>query len=252
MRNMEHVIAGLGAEPFRGAFLGSINSIATVDHVALIRFDRDSRARILFSATRSGARIEGHGVQRAYENRYFHCDPNRSVCSERGVAGAPLMQRLQPMQITNSSYRYHCFDSAHLVDRLSIIAPSDEFNYCINLYRCSDTGQFSAGESDALRERAKLLAALAVKHAQLSCNSNSSTDRDARLTELTRRLALLQKGLSRREIEITARMMLGLGSEAISLELDLTRNSVATYRKRAYTKLGIGCQSELFSLCYFG
>jgi DNA-binding CsgD family transcriptional regulator len=43
-----------------------------------------------------------------------------------------------------------------------------------------------------------------------------------------------------------------MSSDAIALELGITPNSAVTYRKRAYSRLGIASQNELFALCYFG
>jgi DNA-binding CsgD family transcriptional regulator len=41
---------------------------------------------------------------------------------------------------------------------------------------------------------------------------------------------------------------MGYSNEAIALDLDLSFHSVRTYRRRAYLKLGITSQNELFSL----
>ena len=54
--------------------------------------------------------------------------------------------------------------------------------------------------------------------------------------------------LSLREAQICARIVSGYSNEAIGLVLGLSFHSVRTYRRRAYTKLGITSQNELFSL----
>jgi DNA-binding CsgD family transcriptional regulator len=55
--------------------------------------------------------------------------------------------------------------------------------------------------------------------------------------------------LSQREKVICEAMLKGLTSDAIAWELDLSVNTVNTYRQRAYSKLGINSKSALFALC---
>lgn len=252
MGTLEQAIAGLGTDRFRDGLLAYANSIATVDHVALIRFDQVSRARIVASATRAGARIKGDGVQRAYERCFYRSDPNQAVWRESAPDAGTGFRRLVPRRLSDADYRLHCFDTARLIDRLSVIASAEGFHYCVNLYRCADTGPFATDEAEAFRDGGALLAALSVKHDRLANRGPTAPDRTARLADLMTRLSAIQRRLTRRELEVGARIVIGMGSEAIALELGLSQNSVATYRKRAYGKLGIACQNELFALCYFG
>lgn len=54
--------------------------------------------------------------------------------------------------------------------------------------------------------------------------------------------------LSKREAGVCARVVMGYTNNATSLSLGLSHHSVATYRRRAYSKLQITSQSELFAL----
>ena len=54
--------------------------------------------------------------------------------------------------------------------------------------------------------------------------------------------------LTGREQEVCLRILAGFSSEAISADLDIGLQSTLTYRKRAYQKLGISSQSELFAI----
>jgi DNA-binding CsgD family transcriptional regulator len=54
--------------------------------------------------------------------------------------------------------------------------------------------------------------------------------------------------LTERERTVCTYIIEGCTSEAISLRLDISINSVLCYRKRAYGKLGITSMNELFSL----
>ena len=55
--------------------------------------------------------------------------------------------------------------------------------------------------------------------------------------------------LSNREVEVCARAVIGLSGEGIGLDLGIKTSTVATLRKRAYTKLDISSVHELFTMC---
>jgi DNA-binding CsgD family transcriptional regulator len=54
--------------------------------------------------------------------------------------------------------------------------------------------------------------------------------------------------LTPREKEICLRILSGYSSQAISAELGVSLHSTLTYRKRAYEKIGISSQNELFGI----
>ena len=54
--------------------------------------------------------------------------------------------------------------------------------------------------------------------------------------------------LTPREQEVCRRILSGSSSEAISQALGISLHSTLTYRKRAYERLGISSQSELFAI----
>ncbi|MCL4680097.1 MAG: helix-turn-helix transcriptional regulator [Rhodocyclaceae bacterium] len=73
-------------------------------------------------------------------------------------------------------------------------------------------------------------------------------DAAGRVDTLGDRLLQLQRGLSRRELAVAARVLAGMTSEGIAADLGIGLQSVLTYRKRAYAKLGVCGQRELFAL----
>ena len=70
------------------------------------------------------------------------------------------------------------------------------------------------------------------------------------LEALKHRVESIERGLSERELEVCARALYGQSIEGTALELGIGRTSVATYRRRAYVKLGISCHNELFALTF--
>jgi DNA-binding NarL/FixJ family response regulator len=50
-----------------------------------------------------------------------------------------------------------------------------------------------------------------------------------------------------REVEVCARILLGMTTAGIALDLELCETTVKTYRKRAYQRLSIGSERELIA-----
>lgn len=74
-----------------------------------------------------------------------------------------------------------------------------------------------------------------------------SVDRRGKMLEQIS-LDLVRVGtVSPREAEVCAHIALGYSIHAISLTLGISENTAATHRKRAYSKLGISSQNELFA-----
>jgi len=65
--------------------------------------------------------------------------------------------------------------------------------------------------------------------------------------ELRDSMLKLPCGLTQREADVCAAIALGYTTLGIGLNLGISVNTVATHRKRAYAKLGISCQNELFA-----
>jgi DNA-binding CsgD family transcriptional regulator len=68
--------------------------------------------------------------------------------------------------------------------------------------------------------------------------------------ELAARLVeLLGPRLTGREQAVLSCILMGMHTEGIALSLHVKAASVITFRKRAYAKLGITSQAELFARC---
>ncbi len=245
MHNLEGLIADLGTAGFRERLYGALDGLAATDHVSLLRHGSDGRIRLVCTASRPRWRF-AQEAQHAYLDRFHALDPNREALS-RPPAGA-LVRRLRREQVPGADYRHYCYDAARLVDRLSVLCADAGGGYALNLYRNREHGPFTEGEAARVQEHASLLAACCVKHDRLRQAQAAGTEVADRVDALGDRILHLQRGLSRREFAVAARVLAGMTSEGIAADLGIGLQSVLTYRKRAYAKLGVCGQRELFSL----
>jgi DNA-binding NarL/FixJ family response regulator len=93
---------------------------------------------------------------------------------------------------------------------------------------------------------AELLMSVLAKHADVR---QSRPNVAQALTELPEIEACIvaTSNLPRREAEVSARILYGLSSIGIALDLSVSEETVKTYRKRAYQRLGIGSERELLT-----
>ena len=87
--------------------------------------------------------------------------------------------------------------------------------------------------------------------ARSNCLSNAptaGTPRSVVHTVISKKIAPFDR-LTERERDVCERILLGYTSIGIGLDLNIAPSSVVTYRRRAYEKLGIATQNELFALC---
>lgn len=147
--------------------------------------------------------------------------------------------------IADASYRARLFNDAGLQEKFCILSRHDERLLYLNFY---------FGEGPAARARAKcaagiasegrILLALLARHLTLAgAATKGGTDK----AHVARLMRTRFPDLSARECEVAARIVCGYEASAIALELGLSVGTIATFRKRAYAKLGISSQAELFA-----
>jgi DNA-binding CsgD family transcriptional regulator len=221
------VIAALGEASFAAELVAALNRRVPIDHVCLMRFVDRERPPVLESASWRGGDRVGE-VQQAYLAGLYRQDPNLQLPAAPGL----VLRLLRSAAIEGDAYRA-THREAGLLERLTVAASAAEQLVALNLYRLASSGPFGAAELQAIDTQAPLLAALALE----------------RIEALATRLHAVGSTLTQRERAVLARVLAGMTSEGIALDLGIGLASVLTYRKRAYARLGVTSQAELFALC---
>lgn len=251
------VAEALGAADFGDRLLAFLNRVVPVDHCAVFTFSPDGRAGHLFTESRLPPATT-EAMARDYVGKYFAADPNFSAveAARRGGAtpSAPIPQAADGA--FDAEYRNRFFERHGLVDKVSTVADVPGGVVYCNFYRMGDHGSFSAEDWAGLEALLPLVTSLIAAHFRLrAVEPGDHPDRDPRETAQSLIHSVISRAappfdrLTLRERAVCARVLLGYSTEAIALDLRIGAASVATYRKRAYAKLGIASQNELFSLC---
>lgn len=240
---LAEVVAALGTADFAAGLLRAINRHVAVDHLAIMRFEDRRRPPVIESAVWRGGELVA-STQRIYLDRFYPHDPVL-----RCFGNGPRLLHLRRDDIENRDYRASVYGRAGLLERISMVTTDGGRLIALNLYRRQPSGAFAPAEVRRLAGQMPLLAAMTVKHVGMLAMLLRSRDRGDRASALAERLRALQPNLTRRELDVLTRSLGGMTSTGIALDLGISLNTVLTYRKRAYARLGVCSQADLFSRC---
>ena len=125
-----------------------------------------------------------------------------------------------------------------------ILGSKFDSQYCARILILRDRPSLSGDELAALHEVADLLLSSVARHHELSVAKPNPFTALTSLEVIEDRI-LDTQALSKREAQVCARILGGFSTCSIATDLGIGKESVMTYRKRAYQHLGIGSQREL-------
>ncbi len=135
-------------------------------------------------------------------------------------------------------------DRSHKRQRIMICAQKPQAFYCLHILRLAHRGRIPDSKMDHLREVADLLVSLVAQHVEIQVRKPNLTPALTSLDEIQKCIRSATD-LSRREGEVCARLLYGYSHCGIALDLGIGKETVMTYRKRFYQRLGIGSPREL-------
>jgi DNA-binding CsgD family transcriptional regulator len=166
--------------------------------------------------------------------------------------------RVSPSAISDNAYRQRFYADAHIGEELAMtfLQRGQGLYFCF--FRSEDKVKFAKQDASQLRRVGAFLSEVFSKHMEvLGIRSNTHKeqlialagpeDRQRKFQGMLNTLQSYPCELSQREAEICAMIALGYTSQGIGLNLGISINTVGTHRKRAYMKLGISSQAELFA-----
>ena len=136
----------------------------------------------------------------------------------------------------------------HIVERMVVCRRADDDSLGFNILsvlRSARGGPFLPDDVSRLESFADVLMSIIEKHDEVRIRQPSVTEALASIADVERCIARAPEAPPRREIEVCARIVFGLSSNDIAADLGIGEQSVATYRKRAYQRLGIPSRRDL-------
>ncbi|MEK9285497.1 MULTISPECIES: LuxR C-terminal-related transcriptional regulator [unclassified Bradyrhizobium] len=232
-------VLAIGRPDFPRILIDTLRRQAGVGHCMVFALTRTGAARCLLDA---GNIPIGGDLGAAYAGQFHESDPNRDALFE-GEESAPIVLPSFAPRMYGARYRKIFFNDSGIVDKCATAIWVDDTCFYVNFYRIASQGRFSAAQLARLETISPAIGASVARHFQ----HGTTATPDQALATLFATCAPLAS-LTPREREVCRRILLGFSSEAISQGLGISLHSTLTYRKRAYERLGISSQNELFSI----
>jgi DNA-binding CsgD family transcriptional regulator len=252
LESLTRLAREVGRKRFEQQLVELLNLVLPVDHCVVFTYSADGVGHLFTHGkmpTDTAQRLADDYVRQFHER-----DPMFSKLRDGELDGLDRPIPLDLRSAYDPAYRNHFFDRHSLVDKTSTIGRIELGAVLCNFYRMRDTGPYSAEERRRLDRVLPLVTALISAHYQIvSPGPEQSQDPSRRARSLVHTIVGKREPpfdrLTAREREVCERILLGYTSIGIGLDLHIALSSVLTYRKRAYEKLGISSQNQLFALC---
>jgi DNA-binding CsgD family transcriptional regulator len=244
------VVRTLGEPGFERALLEALHAATGAAHLAIIAFDRRLLPQLIAAESHGGTTLARSAGRTYFGGLFYRHDPTRGALARQPAGGdAPLLLRLAARDITDRAWRQQIYERYGLEERLALLGLAGRRWLALNLYRDKADGAFSHVQVDGLREAAALLLELVARHYALRPPAAWRRATRPPVALLEQLLGRIDARLTRRQVQVCARALLGMTNVAIGLDLGVRAPTVATLRQRAYLTLGISGLNELFGLC---
>lgn len=237
---MRELILNIGRREFYPALFDLARQQFSVSQVTVMRFGA-GRTVDIFSVQTVDTVPKAEPFVDLYTRSYYQRDPLRDL-QLPSLSREICAKTITATEIDDTDYRERLFSSAGFVSKMSIIERMPDHALAVSFYRGREAGKFSSSDVTAITNQQSVLTAIVRRHLMIE------NRRKPDIRSLTETIIGLKasKPLSNREAFVCAGVVLGYSNEALSLELDISIHSVITYRRRAYAKLNITSQNELF------
>jgi DNA-binding CsgD family transcriptional regulator len=252
-----HVVSSMGSSLFGVRYFELFRDALSIDQCTVFAFQGAAPPDPIILEGRSEqishvARI----IAAEYVADGFKRDPN--VWRKPGGFDRPAVFSIQAEELLDSPYRLQFYDGPCLSHELTLMAKAENTLYYASFFRRDPAARFVDTDMRLVTGMAQFAFAAVRRHVDmlrcdgqpidcLASSGGNFTNREA-LNEHLREVLLAESyGLSSREADVCASIILGYTTQGIGLTLGMSLNTVATYRKRAYRKMGISRQTELFS-----
>lgn len=237
------VIDALGTPRFATQLLSFLHHKCRADHCAVFRLGTDELME-LASASWDGSDT-AHKQTALYVNgQYWRRDPAMTRAQNLVETEHAGIIRVEVKQLPDHGLRELVYRRKHVRERLLICGRRAEGGYCLSIVRTDEQETFSESELADLSALADTLIALIAKHASIAGNAAPLLPL-ASVALIESCIASSPEPLPRREAEVCARFLYGMSSAGISIDLGIGAETVTTYRKRAYQRLGLSTRREL-------
>jgi DNA-binding CsgD family transcriptional regulator len=244
------VIRSQGNANFPEALAHFVRKVLEFDNLIVIAYHKDHHPEELYREREDAIahqKIQSHYIKAAYLLDPFYHGVQNGI-----QIGIHRIFDLAPDQFKQTSYFDEYYKETTLIDELGLFARiNHDTTITVCFGRDAASGvQFSKTELKKIKSYENMLSALCEQHWQ---NYLPKEGKNIVLPPVKQRLRVTLKeqhgiSLSPRQAEVALYILQGHSSLSISLNLNISKETVKVFRKQLYAKCNISSQAELFSL----
>lgn len=237
----------LGTDVLPEALSAAVRTLVKCDCALVLAYHPERRPVVLFDDF-------NHPLRRnrieAYLRGAYLLDPLFQAALECKTPALVRMKDVAPEEFERSEYFLGYYKRSKVSDEVNFFAPVDgDICLAISIERASNNEAFSNDHLAVLDAVKPLVAAMLVRHWELSKSSNTHNGRDVEHERLVSKLGQLGEGLlTEREQQVTQMVLKGHSNYSIADILGLSIETVKVHRRNIYRKLNISSVSELYSI----
>mgnify|MGYP006283582693 CR=1 FL=1 len=238
---LAEVVGAIGSDEFGAVIARFLHENCGADHYAVFRLRRTTFQGILHGGVNREESAR-ELVRRYVDQQWWQRDPAMSRLGNFNFAARPNLLRVNIRASEYDGIREAIYPEVS--DRLLMLAQPGRDVVGVSIIRSNPFPAFEEPTLGTISGMANLVMSLLVKHLEVIDLRADAVQAVATLGEIE---ACLDEttDLTPRMVEVCSRILYGMTTTGIALDLDVGEESIKTHRKRAYARLGIGSEREL-------
>lgn len=242
-RGLPELIDGIGRQDFASKLVGFLYQICGAEHAAIFYLTSENVTGVA-TASIDGTPQNDIDMSMYLKKSLWRHDPTFLEVKDKLIGSPCATAHTDIPGLSDTVLREVIYGRRGIRDRVLIGARNDDA--IVGLSLCSSKVGFFAPETRQQVEAiSETLFSLLAKHIDITKKYTDVALALTSLAEIEACICQQMQTMPRREAEVCSRVIYGVSSLGISLELGISVETVMTYRKRAYERLGIATQREL-------
>lgn len=244
--DISSLIRAIGEPLFGAELLMFLNRICGAEHCAIFDWHAGSPRQLIAisvdgsdQATRRTSQYLSTGLWR--HDQAFKCT------QDQVISPTPSIQHVDIRDLPHNDLRHEIYESSQVRQRLLLCGDGNRNGPVLSILRSERKGCMSESETVALASVSHALLSILGKQNEITWQRDRLSSALTSLETIQSCIQRAPEHLPRREAEVCARIVYGISTIGIALDLDIGEQTVTTYRKRAYQRLGIASQRELLT-----
>lgn len=240
LARIDELTLAIAEDRFGEVLTQVVREVGGVDHVMIFAYSPRQQPRAVVNCGSIDAGTAAAAAARYCANLYL-VDPNYAALRRRRDGLPDWFDCDRPGDYC-TALRSGFFESCGITDLTAFAVCQDRVVYYLMFLRTEGRG-YTGAQRWLLKELGEMIAAHVRKHFS---HIHAVAGKDQFLIRRVLQEAPVFAALTPREAMVCTGILTGHTSESIGINLQISINSVLTYRKRLYQKLAISSQNELF------